>query len=401
MDIKSSISGFRNIADVGFARALKEGGTFRTNNGTIKIEKSNGKIKITESVYGQILLQNMEVKQSNASNFGVHKKAMKHLNKHPDQIATVVKEYKKEEDALAWFQRNMSSSSADAASCLKEIEKIKNFSKCTESQQAYIKEYAKQMIEGGDKKEFAMAVSEAMVLLYTSGIDELMFDEINFRDIAKTGAQMRADVIEKLTQVMKDNGGNYVTIGKYLLEQQIDGNCDASQQMRAFMMTQRQDPFEGRFSVSPKMPDDISYAKTVAIYKAFTAIALNKANFAGKNSENHTCKVYRGLARKDLEETYTDYDGKVKEDGIFTMRHSTLESTSIGNPIQLFNGKGSDTHTMEVPFSRIFATYFMSPEMCGNLASVGEHEFLCDLAGIPAKIKQNETDEDIAGYEQL
>jgi hypothetical protein len=87
------------------------------------------------------------------------------------------------------------------------------------------------------------------------------------------------------------------------------------------------------------------------------------------------------MNREALERICPDYD-KIKQEGeVKGLKHNALESTSVGKPIDGFNGSGSDTHRMEVPFSNIFSSFFMSPEMCMDYLGM-EQELLCDLTGV-------------------
>ncbi|MDR2807249.1 MAG: hypothetical protein LBB11_03785 [Puniceicoccales bacterium] len=176
------------------------------------------------------------------------------------------------------------------------------------------------MIEGGDKAEFASSVCEAMAILYRSNIEENMPDEIKiqdgtandkaFKDDTRimvgedrtTCGQMRNAVNVQLREVMENNGGNYFIMYRYLKNQLFinspENKCPQNHSqvlaaMQYFMSQQRQDPNEERYlsadntqtkedamkkyceaynqelkdtSTNPKV-----YAKTVAMYKAFTA----------------------------------------------------------------------------------------------------------------------------------
>ncbi|MDR1435110.1 MAG: hypothetical protein LBI77_01760 [Puniceicoccales bacterium] len=294
------------------------------------------------------------------------------------------------DEEMIWLQQYASALEEGGKCCSGKID----FGQCTPQQQIYIREYAGQMILGGDKPEFALEVSKAMAILYKSGIENQMPVEIHGDADVKKKAE---NVTNKLEQIMNENGGDYEIMKNYLKEQQLNINADESQAMRYFLLTQRQNPDEERYlgKVSKeKMQehfvkfcggDEKKYAKTVAIYKAFTAIALNRVDFTGKNHQNHSCTVYRGLNRRFLEGNCPGYDQR--QDNTFTINHNTLESTSIGDVVSGFNDLGKDTHEMKVPFDRIFVVYFMSPEMCGLL--IGEREFICDLQGIEAKITRN------------
>jgi hypothetical protein len=251
------------------------------------------------------------------------------------------------------------------------------------------------MIEEGDKKSFAIEVCRSMILLFKNNIENFMPENVDVNESLNDQQAMRRNAEKKLTEIMKENGGRYEIIETYIREQEVSSNASQSQAIQYFLLMQRQNPGEDRFFSTPKekmeehflnmcCENPEQYAKTIAMYKAFTAIALNKANFAGKNPQNHTYAVYRGINRDTLNNTYPDYDGKTQ----YTIKHNPLESTSVGGPISGFNGPGFDTHKMEVPFCRVFFAYFMSAGRCQS-AHGFEHEFVCDLHGISATITKN------------
>jgi uncharacterized protein (UPF0147 family) len=335
--------------------------------------------------------------------------------------------------------------SPQANEALKEIGRMENFSNCTPAQRAYIKEYAQQMIEGGDKKEFALAVAADMVLLYQGKIDEKLPDEIKKNgDVAGIVAS-----VETLKSIMEANGGDYKIINHYFDRQMASAEGQASQAMQYYLLTQRQDaddmenkyyfggrepdpeskerykkekksghPMEGKkynmYSNSPLKTytrneleakfekackkscggDREKYGKTVTMYKAFTAIALDKMDFPGKNPD-HTVTVCRGVNRQALCDAYPGYEEQVKTTGHATIKHAMGESTSIGDPIRSFNGSGTDTHTFKVPLARIMAPYCLHlfPEdgmYRGGPDSFWEQrEFVCNLQGLEAEVKQN------------
>jgi hypothetical protein len=408
----SSSSSSDRLVNVGLHRSVEQGGKFKIKDGSIGIQRTGGKIKITKTITAQGSLEAKDARQNTVREFKTQKDATKWLKTHKlseGESVAVVKEYKSEKKAEAWLERSaLSTQEKIAANAMNKIEE--SFANCTAPQQAYIKEYAQQMIEGGDKPEFALQVCQAMALLYKEGMESLMPDSIKIRDTVASDTQMRMDAVSRLAGIMAANGGDYEIMQNYLEAQQLDSNAPVSMAVRHFMSMQRQDPNEEHFLPESEAQMQAHFsqlfsgneekcAKTIAMYKAFTAIALNKAHLEpDSNHQNHTCTLYRGIQRDILDDNYPGYN-QTQNGDTFTIRHTTLESTSVGRPIRMFNPKGSDTHTMEVPYSRIFAAYFMSPEMCGNAASAHEHEFVCDLSGIPAQIKCNRTEEDIAGYE--
>ncbi|MDR2807248.1 MAG: hypothetical protein LBB11_03780 [Puniceicoccales bacterium] len=141
-----------------------QGGTFLIRNGivdgTVKIEKiDNGNIQITE----EISISNRSPQSSSSKKFKTHKKAMAYLKKNPnaDVTVTITKTYKNNKKANAWLKRNVTPDSTIDA-----IKKTSNFKKCSPEQQKHIEQYARQMIEKGDKAEFASRVCNEMATIY-------------------------------------------------------------------------------------------------------------------------------------------------------------------------------------------------------------------------------------------
>jgi hypothetical protein len=281
---------------------------------------------------------------------------------------------------------------------LEELMQKIDFGQCTSQQQAYIKDYAWQMILGGDKPEFALEVATNMVLLYQNKevIKTLASlgsaDNINLQAIAKFEK-------DKLPSIINSNGGNYTIIENYIIAQVDDSNSPGTMPMQYFLLTQRRDAETdaamqanyrlGRTSsksitkadmelfyknICPSKTDKEKYAKTVAMHKAFTAISLNAINFPGKNATAGSCEVYRTMEHESLCEINQNYENaKVGDETI--VLHNIMESTSIGRPV--LEGSGRDTHTYQVPFARVLFAFWTSRE----------HEFVCNLSGIPGKIK--------------
>jgi hypothetical protein len=61
------------------------------------------------------------------------------------------------------------------------------------------------------------------------------------------------------------------------------------------------------------------------------------------------------------------------------------ESSSIGKPIDFFNGRGTDIHEMNLPFARARIIY----PPTGFMALTLSLKVVGDYSGIPATIKQN------------
>ncbi|MDR2724104.1 MAG: hypothetical protein LBB25_02775, partial [Holosporaceae bacterium] len=415
-----------SIPNINVSESIQQGGKFQIRNGitngVVEIKKIDKNIEITES----FSMPNRNIQLSDAKTFETHKKAMAYFKENPNVDVKVIKTYEKEKDAEAWLKKNITPDST-----INAIKETNNFKQCSPEQQKYIEQYARQMIEGGDKAEFASSVCEAMAILYRNDIEEKMPNEININEAYSSFSRiapgqsryrkMRAAVTKHLKKIMEENGGNYEIMNSYLHDQQFGVDRQKSVAMRYFMSQQRQDPNEERYlsadnaqtiedamkkyseaynqelkeaSTNPEV-----YAKTVAMYKAFTAITLNKVNFQGRN-ENQTCTVYHGLTTESLNERYPDYK-QTKAGDTVTIKYNILEPTPIrfidcipdpdGHENEIY-----EIHEMKVPFNKIFVAYFMSPEMCEEGTSsrnirnpLVQEAFICDLADIPAEIKFN------------
>jgi hypothetical protein len=150
------------------------------------------------------------------------------------------------------------------------------------------------------------------------------------------------------------------------------------------------------------------------MYKAFTAIALKKINFPGKNSTKNSCKVYRVVSRKTLNEKYKTYAQSKEAGESVLISHQIGESTSICRPLAwIFEGildkepTPKDIHKFEVPFSCVLAAYFLhlfddnpkykidcwkdsADEIVSGMGFWDERELVCNLNGISAEVKEAE-----------
>jgi hypothetical protein len=322
---------------------------------------------------------------------------------------------------------------------------------CTPDQQAYIIQYGMDMICDGNKPEWAAQVCASMAILYQSGIEAFIPDQIIIEANqsvealqqhidAKSGTvfdlqfiTQRATATQYLRTIMTANGADYDIISNYLKKQRQSSWDDECLIMKYFLLQQRtngeeearsiyyfegdnrneradrqnirlsslQGAYAGRFIPSGHL-DEIrlnQYAQTVAMYKAYTAIALKKTQFNEKNSAQRTCQLQRAMVREKLIESYQQAYASVKKDETFTgMKGGIADSTALGTPVYHFTKpeQGCDIHEMQVPFFRIHAAYFISPELCYDDVPKkkcnfkkgygGGHEFVCDLGKLPIKL---------------
>jgi hypothetical protein len=316
-----------------------------------------------------------------------------------------------------------------AAAGLDAIMENAAFQSCTPVQQLCIAIYARQMVDGGDRAEFAVAVGIDMASLYQGGVDKKLPRELPEKlpigSSTRTPEEMAIrrersnaiiSAIGALRSAMEERGLDYATIDHYYNRQMASSGSQASQAMRYCLLTQRQDSgnidnnyYLGFYNEEVKFTesdlkakfekvcqkccdgDQEKYARTVAMHRAFTAIALNEINFPGKHSG--TCTVFR-VMRDDSREADFESDQKKTVD-MTLMQHNVAESTSIKEPWDMacFD---SSTYEFEVPFARVSAAYFLHSFDCEGkyVADPGkfwiQRELVCNLNGLPVKVMQND-----------
>jgi hypothetical protein len=270
-------------------------------------------------------------------------------------------------------------------------------------QQAYILQYGVDMIRDGNKPEFAAQVCASMAILYQNGIESVLPQEIDIKSTvsSSTDIKMRRVATKQLSDIMAANGANYKIISSYIEDQRTSSWQKGALVMKSFLMAQRQNPDDVNSIFVPKIvekkirsafPGKMSplqiaeFTKSVAMYKAFTAITLSRLNMPEFiNHETLTCSLQRGLGRKGLIESYPGYPNIPIGTPFRLPKNGIADSTSLGPPPPNFTGKGSDVHQMDVAFSRILVLYFMSEEMCKGVKA-HEHEITCDLSNVFATI---------------
>ncbi|MDR3144493.1 MAG: hypothetical protein LBT64_03280 [Puniceicoccales bacterium] len=277
--------------------------------------------------------------------------------------------------------------------------------KCTDAQQKYILQYGNALVKNGNKPKWAAQVCASMVILYSENMEQCIPKKIDIAGTvsSKKDTAMRKAAQKQISQKMKSHGASYKHILLYIRAQRLSSWHNGTHKMRAFLWKQRQNPDDisnvfissvvGIEKIKKAFPGQMSsaevieFTKSVAMYKAFVAITLSRVNEPNTiNHENLTCSLQRGLVRRSLVENYPEYS-KIKEGGTVCLKKNGIaDSTSLGNPPSAFTGKGTDVHQMNVGFERILVLYFMVPEMCKDVKG-NEHEIICDLINISAKIK--------------
>jgi cytohesin len=350
-----------------------------------------------------------------------------------------------EQQRLEKMETRKTSQESSVASVLGQLKSQEGFEKCSAEQQKFILVYAEQMIRSGDKPEFALNVCKDMIFLYQQKIDKELPAKIeqggDVTGIIKT--------VEALKTIMGDNSRNYGIINCYFDRQIASSEGLVSQAMQYYLLTQRQDAddMENNYYFGGHIPDpeikaeykgasdaeraefgrkytmyrfgdpktytrdelkakfekvcqkycegnQEKYAQTVAMYKAFVAIALDKIDFPGKNLGEKTVQAFRGVRPEPIAALDPNYNQVAESSGTIVTKHAIAESVSIGSPLAEFNGPGTDTHEFNVPFARISAPYFLHLYDNGGNNPRPEsfwlqRELVCDLSGLEAKVKRN------------
>jgi hypothetical protein len=304
------------------------------------------------------------------------------------------------------------------------------------SQASYVAQYCEDLLSNGNGRSFALEVGKAMVILYKNNIESVLpstiaidssscpttrnylkeYDKGSCNDTVYKDAGMRRAATKLLTRVMAENGADYGIMKDYFKGQQDNSWSLASLGMKAFFLQQRdlertdlhveqgQNPMVAEAQryflqgFSPNSPNsnknllkifenylgcnsfpEETYAKTVAMYKAFTGITLQHLDMPEYiDRENRTISLQRNLPLE-----YAD-----KPQGI-------ADSTSLGTPLNP-TGIGTDSVlSFKVPFCDVHALFFMSPELSNDDLSLKsffennlqqkkwlgmEHEVICDMS---------------------
>ncbi|MDR2779167.1 MAG: hypothetical protein LBB16_02675 [Puniceicoccales bacterium] len=219
---------------------------------------------------------------------------------------------------------------------------------CILDQQTYIIQYGMDMIRDGNKPEWAAQVCASMAILYQSGIEQHIPDQITIEDnqtpeaitrsktdlssvvFAQQFIAQRAVATKHLAKVMSANGADYTIMSDYLKRQRFSSWSRGCLVLKYFLLQQRTDwvedarsiyYFEGNKRKGQNLDlqklqkaydthflsaDHAKYTKTVAMYTAFTAMALRKTQFDGKDSAQRTCLLQRAMTRADLIASYEE-----------------------------------------------------------------------------------------------
>ncbi len=315
--------------------------------------------------------------------------------------------------------------------------------KCLSEQKQYIERYGVEMARDEYNLDFIERISNYMAILYQEGIDRFIPKKLNIEtnemfhpedpEESSQSApasefgyvwnpiQIRRDVICALSKIMKEYGTNYNFIQRLLEYQQISPFSEQSQLLKFYLFTQKHETdYEDYYwggqtfdSIKANAEYDLSkrpgFPKAIEMYKAFTAIVLNTINIANVIFHGtDTCVIQRAFDKEQMSRAYPGvYEGQKAEDTIIEgIKDDIVASTFIGprnGSHREFIEEGRTViHTISMPFSRIFAVYFMSPELCcdyntkimqrshGDPESMrekymGEHEVICDCSHIQTK----------------
>lgn len=246
------------------------------------------------------------------------------------------------------------------------LSKIDNIASCTIEQEAIILKYGESMIEHGYKEAYVLEVCQSMVKLYGAHIKDVLPKTIgDYEGFTGAGATTRENVTKIVHQEITKTGGDPKLIARYLDSQQKQGSWHGpSLLMKGFHLKQRavipdKTYYLGTDGTNPEnliayfdrnCPNPKVYAKTVAMYQAFIAIALNHIDdIPGIDKERGTLEVYRGVTR------YNEHGPQGIADS------TALISVAWGFARSKYILK------MEVPLCDVKAMYFLSPELSCDL----------------------------------
>ncbi|MDR1255630.1 MAG: hypothetical protein LBJ94_01735, partial [Puniceicoccales bacterium] len=329
-----------------------------------------------------------------------------------EDLSKLEKDIKKEvpdiEDRLARRDALIGSLdlSATQRSLLMNIAGIEDLSV---SQASHVVQYCEDLLSNGNRRSFALEVGKAMVILYKNNIESLLpstitidndscpspknnireYDKDSCNDTVFRDVEMRRAVVGLLTRVMAENGADYGIMKNYFKGQQSNSWSLASLGMKAFFLQQRdlertdlhveqgQDPIAAEAhryflqEFSPNSPNsnenllkifegylkdnsfpEETYAKTIAMYKAFTGITLQHLNMPEYiDRESRTISLQRSLP--------LEYANKPQ--GI-------ADSTSLDTLVSTLGAGGGDVTLLllRVPFCDVHALFFMSPELSND-----------------------------------
>ncbi|MDR3144431.1 MAG: hypothetical protein LBT64_02940 [Puniceicoccales bacterium] len=281
---------------------------------------------------------------------------------------------------------------------------------CTAAQKSYILRYGKDAIANGYGREFVAEICKSMSILYADHIEDLLPDRIDISGTVSSAADvaMRKAAEAQLSKTMAANGADYGIISTCIREQRFSQYNNEPQAMQYYLLTQRQDMNEDvatRYYIYEGNVDDLKksfdtvcggnvekYAKSIAMLKAYTAIALNKIDFPGKDKKNETCTLQRGMLHRTCIQ-YPGYACKKQGDVVNNLKNGIMCSTALGPPSEAFSDNIHDIHGFKIPYTNVHMAYFMHTEFCADNSEEksdgkmsDEHEFVCDVGMASAKI---------------
>lgn len=266
--------------------------------------------------------------------------------------------------------------------------------------------YGAQMLKYENKEEFVSEVCNAMAYLYRTGIERHIPRSMKeympeYKNVYEDGVafdprakNMRENIQNILINLIKENGGDYSIISDYINSQRSNSWSDKSKCLKGFYLEQKKESYQNKnyyltshvvrdpvgeenlIKISHSIyPDRKKYAKTIAMYQAFTAIALNHIeDIPGLNKANRTLSVARGT------DNYVSWGPQ----GI-------LDSASLIETSSLFNLKKYNLR-LDVPFCDVIFVYFLASEFC-NDELAKEREIVCNLNNARTKVTESKNNE--------
>lgn len=202
-------------------------------------------------------------------------------------------------------------------------------------------------------------------------------------------------ITQEFADLMKEHGGNYMLIPKYMSQQvQTSWQSDCLK-LKAFMAEQRDVPIDKYYWNSAKAQDGYTEAKnelkgdknkevfekSMIMMHAFSMEMLSNINFEGNDKDAQTVHLYRTEGRVMLE----DIHGlKVGDEGVLV--RGPAESGSVFGATA---ATSSNVTEQDVPYHRVLVPYFLpldpQADESGFMGVDREREFVFMGEGLTAK----------------
>jgi hypothetical protein len=300
-----------------------------------------------------------------------------------------------------------------------------DFDGCTNDQCDYIVNYANDMVAAGYKREFGERICKSMAILYRSGIEGLIPERP--KNLSELDSEKHENKVKEcwkeLLKVTNGNGGSYKFMHDWATNQPKGHGSwsDTSKALKYYLLSQLENQFEitDRYYLKSNDSPDLGsgnlqnleeayekivrsnakngirvteseavYANTVVMFKAYTAIALNKETtnpFIDRGSR--TCTLIRSDGPEKMKKACQIENFYLNLEISDMVKGGVADSMTMGPLENAFYGKYNLTRKFKVPFSRIFSLYYATYEFSTSRLKT-ECEVVVDFARLRSKVVQ-------------